>query len=273
MSFPSLPPIGELCELLRAVSREEILPRFRRVRTRTKGDGSPVTEADLAVQARLDAALGALDPGRPLLGEEMSPAEQQALLDGGSSGFWCLDPLDGTSNFAAGFPFFAVSLALVRRGEPQLGIVYDPVREECFSARRGGGCWLDDQPLRLWENSQPLASALGVVDFKRLEPRLGCRLAERSPLRSLRNLGSVALEWCWLAAGRYEVYLHGGQRLWDFAAGSLILEEAGGAALLLDAAGRAGTPLDLAPRRAIAASNPALLAEWHAWLEGSAPGA
>lgn len=273
MWFPALPLLSELCDLVRAVSREEILPRFRQVSAQTKGDGSPVTEADLAVQARLGTALQALDPARPLLGEEMSPSAQQALMAEAQDGFWCLDPLDGTSNFAAGFPLFAVSLALVRGGEPWLGIVYDPVREECFSSLRGQGCWLNDQPLHLSPHPPSLASALGVVDFKRLGPGVGRRLAERPPVRSLRNLGSVALEWCWLAAGRFGVYLHGGQRLWDYAAGSLLLAEAGGSALLLDAEGRAGTPIDLAPRRAIAATSPALLADWRAWLDGAPPGA
>lgn len=273
MPLPSLPPLAELCDLLRAVSRDEILRRFRRVGSRTKGDGSPVTEADLAVQARVAEALRGLDPARPLLGEEMPSVEQEALLAGSGSGFWCLDPLDGTSNFAAGFPLFAISLALIWRGDPLLGIVYDPVREECFAARRGGGCWLNGERLSLIANPQSLATSLGVVDFKRLDPQLGGRLLARPPVRSLRNLGSVALEWSWLAAGRFAVYLHGGQRLWDYAAGSLLLAEAGGAALLLDAQGRAGTPPDLAARRAIAATTPALLTEWCAWLDGSPSGA
>lgn len=268
MSQPSLPALGSLSDLLRVVGHQEILPRFRRVKSHTKADGSPVTEADLAVQVRITAALRALDPERPLLGEEMTPDEQQALLTSAERGFWCLDPLDGTSNFAAGFPLFAVSLALVWQGQPQVGLVYDPVRGECFSAVRGQGCWLNDEPLRLHAEPQTLRSALAVVDFKRLGSRLGCRLLERSPVRSLRNLGSVTLEWCWLAAGRFGVYLHGGQSLWDYAAGSLLLAEAGGASLLLDPQGRAGTPVDLAPRRTIAATSPALLAEWRGWLDG-----
>lgn len=268
MLLPGIPSLGSLSDLLRAVSHQEILPRFRRVLSQTKADGSPVTEADLAVQRRLAAALGELDPLRPLLGEEMTQDQQQALLTRSEGEFWCLDPLDGTSNFAAGFPLFAVSLALVGQGKPQVGLIYDPIREECFSAIRGQGCWLNGEPLHLPADPQPLRSALAMVDFKRLEPRLAYRLLQRPPVRSLRSLGSVALEWCWLAAGRFGVYLHGAQSLWDYAAGALLLAEAGGAGLLLDPQGRAGTPMNLAPRRVIAAASPELLREWQDWLDG-----
>ncbi len=261
-----LPSPGELCALLRQVGHDEILPRYRRVGAEAKADGSLVTEADLAVQRRIEEALQRLEPKIPLLAEEMTSEAQERLLNEASAGFWCLDPLDGTTNFAAGFPFFAISLALIRQGEPILGAVYDPLREECFSAVRGGGCWLNDASLCLASAPIPLAEALAVVDFKRLEAGIGRRLVDRPPFRSLRSLGSVALEWCWLAAGRFHVYLHGGQRLWDTAAGSLILSVAGGGGLILDHRAARGDELSLQPKLTVAAGQGELLAQWRGWL-------
>lgn len=267
MSQESLPSLPELCSAVRAAGREEILPRFRRVEAQAKADGSLVTEADLAMQRRICEVLGQLDAGRPVLGEEMAPELQEALISGSEDGFWCLDPLDGTTNFSAGFPYFGVSLALIRRGRPILGIVYDPVHDECFSARRGEGCWLNGVP---WRPVPPpgvgLGEALAVVDTKRLDAPTRRRLADEAPYRSRRNLGSVALEWCWLAAGRFHLYLHGGQRLWDYAAGSLVLAEAGGSAVLLGREGGEAAALDLAPKAAVAAATPELLGEWRRWL-------
>lgn len=252
--------------MLRDASRAEVLPRFRRVDARAKSDGTLVTEADLAMQRHIGEALWPLDPSIPLLGEEMSPDEQERLIAGAANGFWCLDPLDGTTNFASGFPFFAVSLALIREATPEMGAVYDPIRDECFAATRGGGCWLNGSPLRLAPRGVGLAEALAVVDLKRLGPAIRQRLAEHAPYRSQRNLGAVALEWCWLAAGRFQLYLHGGQGLWDYAAGSLILEEAGGVGQLLDGQPNPSGPLGLEPRLAVAAETPRLFGEWREWL-------
>ena len=122
--------LQELETLLRTCAREELLPRFRRVSASLKSDGSILTEADLAMDARLRAALTARWPETDFLSEEMSAEEQRALLTAGDRPLWCLDPLDGTSNFAGGIPLFAVSLALIRDGAPQLGLIYDPVRDE-----------------------------------------------------------------------------------------------------------------------------------------------
>lgn len=251
--------LADLESLLARVGRDELLPRLQRVGAQRKPDGSLLTEADLAADACVREALAAAWPEVPVLSEEMSPAEQRALLAGGGP-VWCLDPLDGTSNFVAGFPLFSLSLALIEDGRAILGVVCDPVRGETFAARAGGGATLNGRPLPVRRRGPELAQALALVDFKRLPAALAAGLAARPPYASQRNLGTCALEWAWLAAGRGHVYLHGGMRLWDYAAGSLLLAEVGGASSTLD--GEAVFRLDPGPRSVVAAADPELFAAW-----------
>ncbi len=271
----TLPDLDTLTTLVRECAEQELLPRFAGCGLRFKTDGSIVTEADLAMQQRVSKALEAQWPHFQLLGEEMSESEQRALLSQAERGLWCLDPLDGTSNFAAGVPFFAVSLALLVEGQIVLGLVYDPVRGECFTARRGEGAWLNGERLARLDSIPALAlkQCLAAVDFKRLPTQLARRLAEQPPYASQRSFGSVALDWCWVAAGRFHVYLHGKQKLWDYTAGSLVLHEAGGLATTLD--GEDVYRTELTPRSAVAALSPALFAQWTKWLNvpsASTPG-
>jgi myo-inositol-1(or 4)-monophosphatase len=262
------PELDRLCALLRSAAEAEIMPRFRHARIRAKADGSLVTEADLAVQKLIGDELSRAYPEFPVLGEETSPQEQQSLLDDAGTGVWCLDPLDGTSNYAYGFPYFCVSLALLRRGQPILGCIYDPVHGECFGAQRGGGAFLNGESLHLACERTELGDCLAMVDLKRLSAWDLPRMGGESPFRSQRNLGSVALDWCWLAAGRYQLYLHGGQKLWDYAAGRLIATEAGVKSRVFVPDGKvppAGLSLD--PRMAVAAANDTLLGRWLGWLE------
>lgn len=264
MGAPDLPDLDTLCTLVRRAAREELLPRFTRVTQQHKADGSILTEADLAIDARLRAALADNWPGIAFLSEEMDTAAQDSLLQSPDQPLWCLDPLDGTSNFAAGIPFFGVSLALLQAGQPQLGVIYDPVRDECFSVRRGHGARLNGAALRTPPIDLELGRCIALIDFKRLTPDLRRRLLESPPYHSQRNFGSCALEWAWLAAGRGHIYLHGGQKLWDFAAGCLLLEEAGGASFTL--AGDTVFRPDLPPRSVVASPDPALARQWLDWL-------
>jgi myo-inositol-1(or 4)-monophosphatase len=255
--------LDALTPIVKNAARKELLPRFAESERRFKPDGSIVTEADIAMQQRLVGELEALAPDYRVLGEEMSEEEQRARMLAGDSGLWCLDPLDGTSNFAAGIPFFSVSIGLLIDRQPALGLVYDPIRDECFSAEKGKGAWLNGQPMRCRPAGLSLRRSIAVIDFKRLG-RLAGALAAKPPYSSQRYFGSVALEWCWLAANRFHVYLHGRQKLWDYAAGALILSEAGGYAETLD-----GEPIfshDLLPRSALAACDANLFTEWKDWL-------
>ncbi|MGD8642085.1 MAG: inositol monophosphatase family protein [Gammaproteobacteria bacterium] len=260
--------VAEVGGIVRDAAQQELLHRFtsQRVDQQTKRDGSVVTEADSAMQNRLASLLQEKWPEIAFLGEEMSPDEQQQMVR--SNAVWCLDPLDGTSNFASGIPFFAVSLALIENQKQTLGLIYDPVRDECFTAIKGEGCRLNGDPLstrnihtRLTELKQMIA----VVDLKRLRGPVLTSLVVEHPFRSQRNFGSCALEWCWLAAGRFQLYIHGGQKLWDYAAGTLILEEAGGAVSTLS--GEEVFTAALEPRPVVAAYNPSAHEQWLAWIE------
>jgi myo-inositol-1(or 4)-monophosphatase len=256
--------IERLKNIIIRAADEELLPRFSSGERSEKKDGSVITEADTAMQSRLRAELAGHWPHYPLLGEEMDEAAQQRVLRSDAPGLWCVDPLDGTSNFAAGIPFFAVSVALLEKGRPAVGMVYDPVRRECFWAAPERGAWCNDVRLGARSLDLSLSQAVALVDFKRLDAALARRLAERPPYSSQRSFGSVALDWCWIAAGRGHVYLHGKQRIWDYAAGSLILVEAGGHAVTL--AGESVYRADMAPRSAVAALDRKLFQAWCAWL-------
>lgn len=266
-------------EAVRSVAVEELLPRFRSVvsdsagaasRPRRKDDGSVVSEADFAAQAALTRRLARVDPV-PVLSEEMPIREQVAIFDS-SRRFWCVDPLDGSKNFCDAVPFFAVSVALMQDARPVFGAVYDPVADEAFYAVRGAGAWLNHRPLALPAEAPALAEALAEVSLRRDTARLRGALKRHKPYARRITSGSSALSWCHLAAARIDVMLHSGQKMWDYAAGSLICEEAGGALCTLEHDDYWRAPPWT--RSVIAARSAALLAEWRDWIRAalSAPG-
>lgn len=264
----SLDELARLRDIVSRAAREELLPRFTVCLRHEKADGSTVTEADFALHHRLESELAQQWPSYAFLSEEMTPAQQQQQIMRAEAGLWCLDPLDGTTNFAAGVPFFGVSLALLVAGEARAGVIYDPIRDEVFSASKGQGAWLNGERLTPQAEQRSLRQCVAVVDFKRLTAPLAERLASKPPYLSQRNFGSVALEWCWLAAGRYHIYIHGGQKLWDYAAGNLILREAGGHALNLQ--GAAIDCADLQPCSVMATLDQRLFQECSEWLRAEA---
>lgn len=259
-------PIDALVRTVREVAASELMPRFRRARVDRKADGSLVTEADLAVQAALARRLPALAPG-PLVGEEMTAEEQRCAWDAGAAGLWIVDPVDGTTNFVKGLPCFAVSVAYFVDGRPVAGVVHNPALDETFDALAGGGARRDGAPLALGEMAGAgvaLADAVAAIEPKYLPRALARALAEAPPFLSQRNWGAGSLDWCYLAMGRFDVYAHGGQKLWDYAAGALVFAEAGGVfAGFDDDDFWAGAPWT----RSIAAAGSApLLAEWLGWI-------
>ena len=249
--------------LVRDIAREVILPRYLNSARNRKADGSLFTEADLESQRRFTEALPQLLPGN-VLGEEMTREEQARLWHESRAGLWCIDPIDGTTNFANGIPFFAVSIAYLVDHEPRFGVVYNPVTDESFYAAKGAGAWLNGNELPLRTSAGQLGDAVAGIDFKRISNHLGDELAVRPPYYSQRNFGSSALEWCFVAAGRLDVYLHGGQMLWDYAAGHLILTEAGGESAALDGGSLMAGPA--VKRGVIAAATPSLFTEWRNWV-------
>jgi myo-inositol-1(or 4)-monophosphatase len=250
--------------IVRSVAATEVMPRFLQVVREHKSDGSALSAADIAAQHYLAAELGKL-ADLPILGEEMKEDEQHAAIAAGNDGMWCFDPIDGTTNFLVGLPLFAVSVALVQHGRPILGVTYAPFSDEMFTAVTGGGARLNGERLPLRTPERRLDKAVALVDLKRLPPPLATALAASPPYYSQRNLGSSVLEWCYLAAGRADLLLHGGQRPWDFMAGSLMLTEAGGRAATFDSDDFDAAPLWRRP--VIAALDPAALGDWQALLK------
>ncbi len=259
-------PFTAIKDAVVAIAQAELLPRFAKVDRAEKADGSIITEADLATQQRIITTLQTLTPDIALLGEEMTPAQQQALISSGEP-IWCLDPLDGTSNFAAGIPYFSVSLALIERGAVRYGLVYDPSRNECFEAWDNTTATLNGAALESAQITLPLKKTIALIDFKRLPATLATRLVVDIPYASQRSFGSVALDWCWLAAGRCHIYLHGKQNIWDYAAGQFIFSQTGGASSTLE--GESIFTPELTPRSACGAVTPALFEAWQQYLRGA----
>ena len=257
-----------LLDIVKVVAQREIVPRYLKVAHERKVDGSIITAADTAAQQALTKGLTEIN-GCPVLGEEMVSAAQQALWEKyNESGLWILDPVDGTSNFANGLPYYAVSVAFYQGGRPIVGTVYAPEANELFWAEVGNGAFLNGEPLPIKGRApENLKRAMAGVDLKRLQPKLASILAAHPPYVSQRNFGSSALDWCYVAAGRLDIYLHGGQKLWDYAAGALILQEAGGALSTLESDDFwAGDPWQ---RSVICAWDKAIFEQWRTWIRAN----
>lgn len=216
-----------LSALLQEVGDKIITPAFNQAASTKsiKADGSVVTETDLSCQQHIQSRLSALYPGIDFLGEEMGHDEQLAALS--SSGrFWCVDPLDGTSNFTVPLPHFASSVALIEDGEPVVACIHDPLAAETFTAIKGEGARMNGRPINCSGESE-LKRSVGFVDFKRLDSARATLLVTEKIYHSQRNIGTCALEWAWLATGRGHFIIHGGEKIWDYAAGALIAAESG----------------------------------------------
>lgn len=192
---------------------------------RYKGQVDLVTEVDERAEGVIGDVLREAFPGYGML------AEEGGRLHGEGDSRWIVDPLDGTTNYAHGLPIFAVSIALEKAGEVVLGVVHDPMRKETYVAERGGGATLNGEPARV-SDTEELIRALLVTGFPYdradmpAAVELFGRLTELS--QGVRRLGAAALDLCYVAAGRLDAFYERGLHAWDVAAGSLILEEAGG---------------------------------------------
>jgi myo-inositol-1(or 4)-monophosphatase len=190
-----------------------------------KGEVDFVTEVDKEAERVIREELLGTFPTHGML------AEEGGELAGEGDARWIVDPLDGTTNYAHGLPIFCVSIALQRAGKVVLGVVHDPMREETYVAERGGGATLNDEPIRV-SDTEELIQALIATGFPYDRPKMPEALdlfgRFAALTRGMRRLGSTALDLCYVASGRLEGYYERGIWAWDIAAGSLILEEAGG---------------------------------------------
>jgi myo-inositol-1(or 4)-monophosphatase len=260
----NLPDINELVSIVREIAQQHLMPHFGHISREYKADKSIVTAADLATQKALISELKSRWPDFDFLAEEMTAEEQEQHMAQAENGLWIVDPLDGTSNFAAGIPYFAISIALYYKGSVKLGLVYDPNRDEAFTTTDTSESTLNGHALKPADTPAELARAIGVIDFKRLPPELATKLVTQQPFSSQRSFGSVALDWCWLAANRFHVYLHGRSNIWDYAAGELIFRQAGGHSCTLD--GEAIFQPTVKPRSAVGALDKDYFRQWTQFL-------
>jgi myo-inositol-1(or 4)-monophosphatase len=191
-----------------------------------KGRIDLVTEMDQRSETYL------LEQVRSHFPDHAIETEESGFLPGINQACWYIDPLDGTTNYAHAIPIFSVSVAYARDGKLQAGVVYDPMRDECFSAERGKGAQLNGETIHVSENKELIYSLLVTgfpYDFLSVSGGNIPAFAHFSRLtQGVRRLGSAALDLCYVAAGRFEGYWEQTLRPYDFAAGALIAEEAGG---------------------------------------------
>ncbi|HAH31775.1 MAG TPA: inositol monophosphatase [Elusimicrobia bacterium] len=201
--------------------------KFGKVGYRLKGRANLLTEADLASQKIVKAVIHAAFPEDAFMAEEDDKAP-----DLSASRIWVIDPLDGTTNYAHGFPAAAVSIALLAGGEILVGGVLDPFRREVFTARRGGGAFLNGRRLAV-SKVPSLSKALLTTGFaydRTKKADFYCSFFSDFMKLShdVRRMGVASLDLAWLAAGRIDGYWEFGLKPWDVAAGKLLVEEAGG---------------------------------------------
>ncbi|MEP6944963.1 MAG: inositol monophosphatase family protein [Acidobacteriota bacterium] len=206
-----------------------LLEKFgRKINIMKKGDIDLVTEADLASEALIIERIKSYYPKHSILAEESGEA---VTIGDGNSWKWIIDPLDGTTNYAHGYPCFCVTIGLEHEGEIVLGVTFDPTRNELFAAERGRGASLNNKPIRV-SDTEKLSDALIVTGFP-------YDLKERDDFsqhfsdmlmrtRGIRRDGSAAIDMAYVACGRFDGFWEEGLHAWDVAAGVLLIEEAGG---------------------------------------------
>ncbi|QDS93303.1 Inositol-1-monophosphatase [Roseimaritima multifibrata] len=237
----------------------ELMQRWDHRLVREKGPKDLVTDADLASQKAVRDILMGAYPENAFVGEENGETQPpEAVRDGelGAPACWIVDPLDGTVNYVHQLQSFAVSIALFAEGKLQVGVVYDPTREEMFTAERGKGAFLNGQPFTASDCTK-LNEALVACSFATSVPRDSVEI-ERfvrmlGECQSIRRLGSCALNLCYVAAGRLDGYWAASVKSWDAAAGALIALEAGA-----QIAGLEGEPFDVWEPKFVAAATPVL---------------
>ncbi|MGE5723714.1 MAG: inositol monophosphatase family protein [Acidobacteriota bacterium] len=235
----------------------------RRVKVEYKGDVDLVTEADRASEALITRRIRERWPGHNILGEEGTRTEQ------GSEYRWYVDPLDGTTNFAHGFPVFCVSLGLEHNDERVAAVIFDPTRDEMFTSQKGGGAFLNGRHIHVSTISN-LAECLVATGFpshkRHKNPNIFLYHQITLKTHGVRRAGSAALDLCDVACGRFDGFWEFNLNPWDTAAGVLMVEEAGGRVTRFD-----GQPFRIDSHETLASNglvHEALLREFQAILRG-----
>jgi myo-inositol-1(or 4)-monophosphatase len=208
------------------------LARFEGMETASKGLNDYVTNVDRAAEAAIIETLSEAYPHHAFLAEESGASGTGEII-------WIIDPLDGTTNFMHGFPTFAVSIACQMQGRMEHAVVYDPMRQEIFSATRGGGAYVENKRLRVSRQRTLEGSLIGTGfpyrdNLHLLDPYMAMMKAVIQRASGLRRPGAAALDLAYVAAGRTDGFWEIGLKPWDTAAGTLLIREAGGLVATLD---------------------------------------
>lgn len=201
--------------------------RVHRLEVRAKGENDFVTEIDMAAERDIIETVRRLYPQHSFLAEESGQS-------GDDNEFvWIIDPLDGTTNYLHGYPQFAVSIGVQRRGRMEHAVVYDPMRQELFTASRGEGAQLDGKRIRVSPHIGLERALIGTgfpyrSNLQWLDPYMAMLKAVMQATAGIRRPGSAALDLAYVAAGRLDAFWELGLSPWDTAAGTLLITEAGG---------------------------------------------
>jgi myo-inositol-1(or 4)-monophosphatase len=205
--------------LLRYFNRMENIP------VEEKQANDFVTEVDRASEKLIIGAIRKAYPDHAILAEESGD-------HAGNDYLWIIDPLDGTTNYLHGFPQFSISIALQHRDQLVAAVVHDPLRDETFTAHKGGGAYLNERRIRVSKSKDLHGALLGTGipyrDQRFVDNYFGMMKALIRDAAGVRRPGSAALDFAWLAAGRIDGFWELGLARWDFAAGALLVQEAGG---------------------------------------------
>ena len=231
---PDLITMMEICETAARAGGRVLKEWVGKFAVSNKGPRDLVTQADIASQLEIRRILLGSYPDHGFIGEESldaSPAASGLHQESHATLRWMVDPLDGTSNYVHGFPAYCVSVALARGDELLVGTIFDPVQNECFTARVGGGAFLNGHPIKVAGTTAGVdalvavsfpthvsVESLAVADFLAVLPRV----------HSVRRTGSTAINLAYLACGRLDAFWVRRIACWDVAAGLLIFQEAGG---------------------------------------------
>jgi myo-inositol-1(or 4)-monophosphatase len=208
-----------------------LIDRLGRAQVSNKGTIDLVTEADLAAEELIIDRIRSRYPRHSILAEESGASDGITLIPGESAWKWIVDPLDGTTNYAHGYPCFCVSIGVERAGRVEIGVVYDPVRDEMFAAERGQGATLNERRIRVSE-VEDLNCAMLCTGFPynvRERRNFARDFTNFTMLaQAVRRDGSAAIDLAYVACGRFDGFWEDGLNPWDVAAGVLLIEEAGG---------------------------------------------
>jgi myo-inositol-1(or 4)-monophosphatase len=241
-------------------------PRRRHLDWRSKGPTDFVSDVDVASEERILEVFGKELPEAVILAEESAASVPAERLTAGLA--VVIDPLDGTTNFLHGYPEYAVSIAVLRQGVPVAAVVHDVPSREVFTAHRGGGTWLNGERCEVSGNSEPQRALIGTgfpfKDSKDIAPYQEQMSRVMARVAGVRRPGAASIDLASVASGRFDAFWENSLSAWDFAAGMLLVTEAGGVVSDLD-----GAPLVPTGSSSVLAGGAAM----HDWLRRVLAGA